>query len=127
MAQKKIRKTSKSTTTPKAKRQPRAGSKTAFVLGQPLDLPAKEIVARGKAQGIALTEAYIYGIRSRSARAGRTPGKAASSVVLGARAGRLSASGSLESQFANLALDIGLARAESILRDVRGKLDQLKF
>lgn len=121
---KKTRKSAKPKPAPKSKRGPRAGSKTAFVLGQPLDLPAKEIVARGKSQGIALTEAYIYGIRSRSARATRRKGLGG--ALSGGRT-RLAASGSLENQFALLALDIGLARAESILRDVRGKLDAIKF
>jgi hypothetical protein len=40
------------------------GSKTAFVLGLPHDLSAKDVVAKGKAQGIKLSTAHVYKIRS---------------------------------------------------------------
>jgi hypothetical protein len=39
-------------------------SKTAFVLGQPAGLSAKEVSAKAKAAGLAITEAYVYTIRS---------------------------------------------------------------
>lgn len=39
-------------------------SKTAFVLGQPAGLSAKEVSAKAKSAGLAITEAYVYTIRS---------------------------------------------------------------
>jgi hypothetical protein len=39
-------------------------SKTAFVLGQPAGLSAKEVSAKAKAAGLGITEAYVYTIRS---------------------------------------------------------------
>ncbi len=40
------------------------GSKTQFVMGLPHDTSAKEVVARGKAKGLVLSEAHVYKIRS---------------------------------------------------------------
>ena len=42
------------------------GTKTAFVMGLPRDMSAREVVAKGKAQGIKLSEAHVYKIRSTS-------------------------------------------------------------
>jgi hypothetical protein len=58
----------------------KAGSqnKTAFVLGLPRDLPAKEAVAKAKEAGIDVNEAYVYKVRS-SAKVG-APAKAAGSA-----------------------------------------------
>src|SRR5688500_19772393 len=50
----------KSSTSSAAKPQ----SKTAFVLAQPAGLSAKEVSAKAKAAGLAITEAYVYTIRS---------------------------------------------------------------
>jgi hypothetical protein len=65
-------------------------SKTSFVKSLPATMPAKEVIARGKAAGISLTEMYIYSIRSKSkAKAGaRAPRGAATSkraTSMGAR------------------------------------------
>lgn len=97
-------------------------SKTAFVLSLPLDMPAKDVIAKGKAQGLKLTEAYIYSIRSKAkgrvgkpaARRGRPP-KAQS--LAGARGGN-----GIERQFLNLALDLGLSRAENLLSNLRSRV-----
>jgi hypothetical protein len=40
------------------------GNKTKFVLGLPRDMSAKQVVAEGKKQGIVLSEAHVYKIRS---------------------------------------------------------------
>jgi hypothetical protein len=42
------------------------GTKTAFVMGLPREMSAREVVAKGKAQGIKLSEAHVYKIRSTS-------------------------------------------------------------
>jgi hypothetical protein len=40
------------------------GSKTQFVMSLPHEVSAKDVVARAKAKGLALTEAHVYKIRS---------------------------------------------------------------
>jgi hypothetical protein len=42
----------------------RSPSKTAFILGLPADLPAKEVVVRAKAKGFNATEGQVYSLRS---------------------------------------------------------------
>src|SRR5688500_11355547 len=60
-------------------------TKTAFVLSQPMDMPAKELIKRAKAAGLSnLSEKYVYSVRS----AHRTKGGKAKSPVRGARAAR---------------------------------------
>jgi len=49
------------TTAPRAKGKAR--TKTAFVLSFPSTVPAKEVVARGKEEGVALTERAVYKTR----------------------------------------------------------------
>jgi hypothetical protein len=97
-------------------------SKTAFVLSLPMTSPAKDVIAKGKAAGLKLSEAYIYSIRSKAkgragkpaARRGRPPKSASVGV---------SASGNgIERQFLSLALDLGLSRAEGLLAGLRTKL-----
>jgi len=44
---------------PKAAR----GDKSAFVMGLPRDLGAKEVVAQAKQQGITISEGYVYMVR----------------------------------------------------------------
>ena len=53
---------------------PKKQTKTAYVLSLPRTLSAKEVVAKGKAAGISLSDAHVYAIRSdakkRKAKAG---------------------------------------------------------
>src|SRR5690606_6088139 len=108
-------------------RGPRAGSKTAFILSQGFDLPARDVVEAAAKAGHTIDANFVYAVRSSARAKGAAPpraGRGASrSTGRSARArdddGPLTASGSLESQFARLAVDIGIARAESILRAVR--------
>ncbi len=53
------------------------GNKTKFVMGLPRDLSAKQVVEKAKQQGITITEAHVYKIRStaKSKPAGKAPGK----------------------------------------------------
>jgi hypothetical protein len=112
---------------PKKSTSSKTPSKTAFVLSLPPTMPAKDVLSKAKASGLKLTEAYIYSIRSKAkgrvgqpaARRGRPP-KAASAGSAPVSSG---AGGSgLERQFLSLALDLGLARAESLLSNLRSKL-----
>jgi hypothetical protein len=82
-AQKKARKKSaKKQGGARESRAGRAGSKTAFVLSLPAETSAKDVVARAKEQGISLSEAHVYTIRSTAKRGAGKP-----------RGGRTSASG----------------------------------
>lgn len=120
-------------------RGPRAGSKTAFILSQPLDAPAKDVVEAGAKSGHRFDVRYVYAIRSASKAKGgaSSAGPASDGAAGGAPRGRgrprgsaggaLTVSGSLESQFARMAVDIGIARAEAILRRVREQLERLTF
>jgi hypothetical protein len=53
------------------------GNKTKFVMGLPRDLSAKQVVEKAKQNGITITEAHVYKIRStaKSKPAGKAPGK----------------------------------------------------
>jgi hypothetical protein len=118
-----------SETMPKKSSAPgKTPSKTAFVLSLPSTMSAKDVLSKGRAAGLKLTEAYIYSIRSKAkgragkpaARRGRPP-----KAVAAAASGSMSSSssgGGLERQFLNLALDLGLSRAESLLSSLRAKV-----
>jgi hypothetical protein len=103
-------------------------NKTAFVLGFPPSASAKEVISKGKAAGITLTDRYVYSIRSKAktrgggmpARRGRPPKHAAGN---GGSAGHRG-SGGTEAQFVDLALDLGLSRAEKLLGSLRTRLRQ---
>ncbi len=126
----------------KGPRGPRAGSKTAFILSQPLDMLAKDVIDAGKKAGHDFSDKYVWAVRSANKAKGAVT-KAAVSVSSAAGAmvkrgpgrprknaeatGALTASGSLETQFARMAVDIGVARAEAILRRVREQLDRMTF
>ena len=66
----------------KAAKSARAGSqnKTAFVLSLPREMPARDAVAKAKAAGIQMNEAYVYKIRSTS-KTGSSAGKASGPVA----------------------------------------------
>jgi hypothetical protein len=98
-----------------------ASEKRDFVLSFSPSTPASEILRKAKESGIGLSKAYLYTIR---ASAGTKPaGRAAKAAPVkpGAK-GRASAGGSLESQFVNAALDLGLSRAAELLDRVRSRL-----
>ncbi|HEY6879901.1 MAG TPA: hypothetical protein VI299_17860 [Polyangiales bacterium] len=67
------------------------GNKTKFVLGLPRDLSAKQVVDEAKKNGITITEAHVYKIRSTA----KTKGKGATKASgRGARAAKSSSSNS---------------------------------
>jgi hypothetical protein len=114
---------------PKTKKAP---SKTAFVLSLAKDMPASEVVAKAKAAGLELTDRYVYVIRSKAkGRAGKPTGRRgrppkSAGAKRGPKPGR-AASGSpvaLGTQFLEMALDLGLARAEELLVSLRSKVQQ---
>src|ERR1700712_5775650 len=61
------------------------GNKTKFVLGLSRDLSAKEVVSEAKKNGITITEAHVYKIRSTAkAKGGKGPGRPVKSAARGA-------------------------------------------
>jgi hypothetical protein len=104
-------------------------NKTAFVLELPADMSAKEVIDKGKAAGIKLTDRYVYSIRSKAKVRGGTPGRRGrprgargkSTALSGRETG---GGGALESRFFDVALDLGLSKAESLLSSLRARVKQ---
>ena len=102
----------------------RAGgvNKSAFVRGLPASLSAVEVITRARAKGIKLSAAQVYTIRANARRKADTPslprlrGIALSAGTRGRRGG-----GDSESAFLQMALELGLVRAESILGSLRDR------
>ena len=102
----------------------RTVNKSAFVRSQPTTMSAREVVEKGAAQGIGLSEKYVYNIRAKAKASGRTgagPGRP------GRRPGRPPGSrsagaGSAEERFAELALEVGLTKAEALLGRLRSAI-----
>ena len=97
-------------------------SKTAFVLGLPKSMSAKEVVAEGKKKGCEISEKYVYVVRSNAKRKAR-------SVSVGGRKTRRVVGSTLAAsrvaQFRKLAFELGLDRAEQVLSDTRKKVQQI--
>jgi hypothetical protein len=102
----------------------RTVNKSAFVRTQPTGMSARDVVAKGAAQGITLSEKYVYNIRAKAkaqgrigagpGRPGRKPGRPAGS--------RSAASGSAEERLVDLALELGLTKAEGLLSRLRSAI-----
>lgn len=104
----------------------RKGSKTAFILNLPADMPAKDAVAKAAAAGIKVTDRYVYNVRSahrgQPAKAKRGPGRPPKAAT-GRRAGqapgaRLSRGGDLEARLRGAIAELGLARSRAVFDDV---------
>lgn len=76
-------------------------------------MSAKDVVAKAKSEGITISEAYVYSIRSSSRRKGG----------LGARSRR--AGQSTETTFRKLVFEMGLPKARAVLDDLEKKLGDL--
>jgi hypothetical protein len=130
-------------------RKPGSGSKTAFVLSLPLDMPAADVVKKAGEKGIKISDKYVYTIRSskrrRSAAAngapvvrrgpgrppgsgrGRKRGRPSKAIASVARAvtGAVRHAGGIEQEFVRLAVALGTARAGELLRKLDIKLASL--
>ncbi|HEY0462926.1 MAG TPA: hypothetical protein VGC79_01900 [Polyangiaceae bacterium] len=101
-----------------AKKKSKFGEKAEFVRSIPKGTPAKEVVALGKKKGIALSENYVYNVRSNKGspkatkrKPGPQPGRRAKVAV-----GGMSPA---EVQLRDAIADLGLVRASAILETVR--------
>ena len=104
-------------------------NKSAFVRSLPATLSAAEVIDKGKAKGIKLSAAQVYTIRAnarrkapeklptRLLRAGRGDGARGA----GAGGGRGRGADAKEAEFIAAALDLGLARAEALIRALRAR------
>lgn len=98
--------------TTKTNRKSRSGAKpnkSAFVRNLPQDMPAAEVIDKAKAEGLTLTPAYVYSIRTAARRRG---GGAVAAV--GRRAS--SGGGRVEDLLRAVAAEIGLSRAIGLLQ-----------
>ena len=89
-------------------------NKSAFIRSLPRSLPASEVVAKGKAAGLTFSDNYVHTIRSKGPKVGRPKG---SKNKPGPKP-----KGNAEAQFIDVALDVGLTRAETILARVRSAI-----
>jgi hypothetical protein len=95
-------------------------SKREFVLSFGPETPASEILKKAKEAGIGLSKAYLYTIRSSSGASRRRGG--GDLRTAGARLrGSIS---SLEGQFIDAAIDMGLAKAGDLLERLRARLKE---
>lgn len=99
-------------------------NKSAFVRNLSGDLSAKDVVAKAKAAGLTLTENYVYTIRSAAKNkskkgTGRGPGRPKGSKSASVSMG---SNGSLEKNFVESALELGLGNAEKLLAKLRSRI-----
>jgi hypothetical protein len=114
-----VPKTKKKSTTKSAPRL----NKSEWIRNQPATTPAKEIVAKAKAEGIKLSLAQVYTARSaakkkagRIGKPGRPKGSGAgASPLKAALAMKLKPSDDLRTQFVKIAMRIGTDEAQVLL------------
>ena len=109
---------------PKTAKKSRKTSKAAFVRSFPSSTPAKEVVAKAKAAGITLSDAYVYNVRATSKTrktggATRAPrrGPAPTVHVTGGRGA--------EELLRAVAAELGLARAIGVLQAEHSRVRRL--
>ncbi len=94
----------------------RQGDKAAFVRSLPRSMAASEVVDRAAELGMIISKAYVHNIRSAANKAARS---------LMAKEGKKTIKGSkpkLESQFKELVVSLGPARAKKLLSQVEVSL-----
>jgi len=95
------------------------GSKSAFVRSLPKNISAKDVVKKASEQGMKLSIAQVYNIRStaklKKRAGGKTPSAGAAPARGVARGGRNS---DAEAQLRKLVAEIGLSRARQVLAEV---------
>jgi hypothetical protein len=98
-------------------------NKSAFVRSLPASLSAAEVIEKGKAKGIKLSAAQVYTIRANARR--KAPDREAPRALRASHARGSSSGGrradAKEAEFIAAALDLGLARAEALIRTLRAK------
>lgn len=105
----------------------RTQNKSAFVRDLPMEMSAKEVVAKAREAGLTLTENYVHTIRSAAKRKDSKPGAgpgrpravaAAEPRSSGSRSGA-------EAQLMALVIEHGLPQVQEILKRIDAKLRTL--
>ena len=97
-------------------------NKSAFVRSLPSSLSAAEVIAKGKAKGIKLSAAQVYTIRANARRKGpETETDTARVLKVATGKGSRGRANGKEAEFVAAALDLGLARAEALIRALRAR------
>lgn len=115
---------------------PKSGqNKSAFVRSLPVDMSAKEAVARAKEAGLSISESYVHTIRSAAKRKEGKPNRriVPSGILpgmdIGSGRGTSSGGGAsasqAETQLMSLVIQYGLPQVENMLANVAGKLRKL--
>ena len=99
----------------------RTVNKSQFVREQPTTMTARQVVEKGKAAGIELSEKYVYNIRAK-ANARKRDGRPGRPGRPPAAARAAASSGSAEARFVDLALELGLSKAEGLLARLRSAI-----
>jgi hypothetical protein len=99
----------------------RTVNKSQFVREQPTSMTAKEVVSKAKDAGITLSEKYVYNIRAK-ANARRRTGRPGRPPKAGRGRGAASSGGNLEARLIDLALELGIGKAEALLGRLRSKI-----
>ncbi|MEO7109144.1 MAG: hypothetical protein ABI183_01795 [Polyangiaceae bacterium] len=89
-------------------------SKAAYVRSFPVVMPAKEVVANAKSQGVQLTDAYVYNVRATS-RAGQKSSNDSATKDKPKRL-TLKTKRRAEDRLLAVATELGLARAIAVLQ-----------
>lgn len=101
-------------------------SKAAFVRGIDPNMPAKEVVAKAKAEGITLSEAYVYNVRATSKSKSKKTGGRRGPAPKNAGAVRVSPGrGSAEELLRAVAAELGLAHAIAVLESEHSRVRRL--
>jgi hypothetical protein len=107
-------------------------TKKAYVLSFPAGTTAADVVARAKSEGITISAAHVYAIRTEAKAKAKTRGKATKTpktptAKTVAKPAFRSAprTGGMEEQFVGLVLDIGLTRASELLGKLQERVRQI--
>ena len=110
---------------------PKRVTKTAYVLGQPRDMTANDVVKKAKADGITLTPKHVYVIRSsaklkkKTSRAARGAAKRsletkANGIAAPSEQGSVRSSD--EATFRKIVARIGVTRAQGLMAEVERRI-----
>jgi len=108
----------------------RTENKSAFVRDLPMEMAAKEVVAKAREAGLVLTENYVHTIRSAAKRKEGEPGRAGRQAALPLEARRTGTSSravnaSAEAQLMSLVIENGLPAVHEMLARIDSKLRTL--
>jgi hypothetical protein len=92
-------------------------NKSAWIRSQPASMPAKDVVAKGKAEHVSLSLAQVYTARSNAKKKGEPKGKPGRKPNAVARLN--GGGGSEELAFRRIVLAVGITKAETMLEALK--------